>query len=111
MFTRRCLQMAGLMADEVKEFASAKDAVFEMTDPDVDLIVVDLVMPGISGKQFLKMRKDAGVLAPALVVSSAVNETEEAELRALGAQVVIKKPITPASAAAALVEMGLVGDV
>jgi two-component system, chemotaxis family, chemotaxis protein CheY len=111
MFTRRCLQMAGIEAESIQEFASATDAVFCMTDPDVELMVIDLVMPGLSGKQFLQMRKNAGVLAPAMVVSSAVNATEEAELKALGAALVIKKPITPASASAALLQLGLLRNV
>ncbi len=111
MFTRRCLQMAGLEADEIKEYESATDAVFSMTDPDVELMVIDLVMPGVSGKEFLQMRKKAGVSAPALVVSSAVNAAEEEELMQLGAALVIKKPITPAAAAAALAQLGMISDV
>ncbi len=107
MFTRRCLQMTGLEIEEFKEFESATDAVFSMTDPDVELIVIDLVMPGISGKQFLEMRQKAGVTAPAMVVSSAVNQTEVAELMALGAALVLKKPITVAAAAAALSQLGI----
>lgn len=106
MFTRRCLMMAGLEAEEIREYSNAKDAIFSITDPDVDLLVIDLVMPGVTGKQFLKMRKDAGVTAPAMVVSSAVNAAEEQELRALGASFVLKKPITPAAAAEALAQIG-----
>lgn len=102
MFTRRCLEMAGLECEEFKEYASAKEAIFSITDPDVDLVVVDLVMPDVSGKEFLKLRQKAGVTAPAVVVSSAVNGAEEKELKELGALLVLKKPLSPAMAAEAL---------
>jgi len=102
MFTRRCLEMAGLDCESIKEFSSAKEALPVLSDPDVDLMVVDLVMPELSGKEFLRRRKTAGNTAPAVVVSSAVNATEEAELKELGAFLVLKKPLSPALAAEAL---------
>lgn len=105
MFTRRCLEMAGLSCEKFTEYDSAKAAVGALMDPELDLIIVDLVMPEMTGKEFLKLRKRAGVAAPALVVSSAVNATEEEELKALGAFLVLKKPLSPALAADALAQM------
>ena len=105
MFTRRCLEMAGLACDTITEYASAKAAIGALTDPDLDLIIVDLVMPEMTGKEFLKLRKRAGVTAPAVVVSSAVNSSEEEELLGLGAFLVLKKPLSPALAADALAQL------
>lgn len=105
MFTRRCLEMAGLACEKITEYASAKAAVSALMDPELDLIIVDLVMPEMTGKEFLKLRQRADVTAPALVVSSAVNTTEEEELKALGAFLVLKKPLSPALAADALAQL------
>ncbi len=102
MFTRRCLEMAGLECERITEYESAKDAMSTLMDPDVDLMIVDLVMPGVTGKHFLQMRKNSGAKATAIVVSSAVNATVEKELKELGASLILKKPITPAAAAQAI---------
>ncbi len=102
MFTRRCLTVAGLDDVEFVEFDSAVLAESHLGDPNIGLMVVDLVMPKMSGKELLRRYRDRGATFPVVVVSSAVNETEESELLGLGAKFVAKKPFSPALAATML---------
>jgi DNA-binding NtrC family response regulator len=107
MFTKRCLEVAGLVCNQMIEFESAVAVREHMKDPELDLMVIDLVMPKMNGRQLLEERLKIGAKFPVIVVSSAVNRTEEDELKKLGALVVLKKPMNPASALGALEIVGV----
>jgi two-component system, chemotaxis family, chemotaxis protein CheY len=102
MFTRKCLEMAGLECDLLLELPSAIEAVPYLNDPDLDLMIIDLVMPKMSGRELLEKRRASGSKVSVIVVSSAVNRAEEDDLLKLGARVVMRKPFSPASALSAL---------
>lgn len=104
-FTRRCFEMAGIEAESFVECADAKEALQWLGDPEVDLMITDLVMPQMSGKELLAERRRRGAKVNVVVVSSAVNQTETSELEALGAKIVVKKPINPASASRVLQQL------
>jgi two-component system, chemotaxis family, chemotaxis protein CheY len=106
MFTRRCFEMAGLEADSIVECSSAFDALIHLDDPQLDLLITDLVMPGMTGKELLAERQKRAITVPTVVVSSAINQTELAELERLGAKMVIKKPLGPAGASRILQQLG-----
>lgn len=107
MFTRRCFEMAGLKCSNVVELSDAREAVPLLLSSEVDLLVIDLVMPHMTGKDLLVERKKQGSTVPVIVVSSAVNQAESEELVSLGATIVIKKPLSPAGAARALERLAL----
>lgn len=102
LFTRRCLTVAGLDDVEFVELESAVLAEPRLLDPEVSLMIVDLVMPKMTGRELLERHRKVGAKFPVIVVSSAVNHAEEVELLAAGARAVVKKPLNPATAAAAL---------
>ncbi len=61
------------------------------------LLVVDLNMPRLNGSSFCKIVKSVPKLAkiPILVVSAALNEQNSAELKGLGVEATLSKPIQP----------------
>jgi CheY-like chemotaxis protein len=92
------------------------------SDAPIDLVILDLFLPGADGMQFLRMRADMDpARQPPVVVVSATEEldTLRPQLRELGAKLALRKPFdvqelldgvsryankraeTPASAAAA----------
>ncbi|MFT7537710.1 MAG: two-component system OmpR family response regulator [Hyphomicrobiaceae bacterium] len=62
-----------------------------------DLIVLDVMMPGMDGKQtLLQLRKvDALRLVPVVFLTASVNKTEVEELCALSGHEVLTKPFEP----------------
>ena len=92
----RCLRVAGF-AGRVLEAANGLEAYEVMRGERVGLAVVDLVMPRMSGEEFLQKVKAHPILrrVPVVVVSSMVNEERRWALRDLGAYEVIHKPVKP----------------
>ena len=66
-----------------------------VAENDVGLILLDLMMPVMDGKQFLRwLREEQGSTIPVLVLSAMIKPGLEHELRALGATAVMAKPIS-----------------
>lgn len=62
-----------------------------------DLILLDLVMPGIDGLKFLRLLSDSGLARPpVMIVSSAIDEGLTPHHRGLGVVDIARKPIEPA---------------
>jgi DNA-binding response OmpR family regulator len=62
-----------------------------------DIIVLDIAMPGGTGRQALHSLKASSKLRaiPVIVLSGSVDPEEEARILALGAVEFLRKPITP----------------
>jgi len=63
--------------------------------PNVDLIVLDLIMPVMSGQEFLRSMQEEGLNVPVLVCSGYTGELTKNDLLELGAQDFLDKPFTP----------------
>lgn len=104
MIIRRCIEMAGV---EVGSFLFAEnglDALATLKDKGgVSVIVTDINMPKMDGQTFIRVLKANPLTAaiPMIVVSSIASGDMDAELMALGATVVVKKPVSPAKMASA----------
>ncbi|MFH1019630.1 MAG: response regulator [Pseudomonadota bacterium] len=98
MFIRRCLEIAGFQGAEIIEAVNGKDALEQIRNAPVDLLLTDLTMPVMDGTTLLKWIKANPKLCqlPVLVISSAGNPAKEIELKALGAMGVLDKPVSPA---------------
>ncbi len=70
---------------------------FLAANPDVDCILVDLNMPGMSGIDFLRAARaqDAYAKIPMLVLTAAGQIGQVEEARDLGAAAIITKPFSP----------------
>ncbi|MFU8819564.1 MAG: response regulator [Desulfurivibrio sp.] len=98
MFIRRCLEIAGFREAEIIEAANGRDALEQIRQNPVDLLLTDLTMPVMDGLTLLKWIKGNPKLVelPVLVVTSAGNPARERELLDLGALGVVNKPVSPA---------------
>ena len=94
---RRILEPAGF--ENLRSHTDARDALDELDDYEPDLILLDLLMPGMDGFEFLETlqeRVDDGDLVPVLVLTS--DHSQEAKRKVLsgGAKDHLTKPLSPA---------------
>ena len=104
MFIRRCLEIIGVREATFVEAGNGKEALALVKEAPTDLLVTDLNMPLMDGETLLKWIKGSPRLTslPVVVISSVLNPAREAELLALGAYAVVRKPVSPASLMAKL---------
>ena len=102
-FCIRCLGAAGCLDAEFIEVADGAEALALINEQKFDLLVTDLMMPGIDGIELLRRVKDneATAYLPVIVVSSAGNPAQEEKLKNLGAIAVLGKPVKPGALASA----------
>jgi len=98
MFTTRCLEVVGLSDVEIREAGDGEKVMTLLQEDSVDLIVLDINMPIMDGKEVLKKVKADKQLKeiPVLIVSSISNPETDKKLEDDGAYAVIKKPVSPA---------------
>lgn len=97
MIVQRCVEMLGWKNCEFHHAADGM-AAFEALQRDVfDLVITDIVMPVMNGKDLLKKIRSVSLLnrMPVFVISSLVNPALEDELVKMGANWVIFKPVSP----------------
>ena len=91
----------------VIEAKDGPDALLRLKDQPPDLVLLDLVMPGLTGRDMLVALKSQGYNGPLIVMADRENKTSAVEAFRLGATDVVTKPIREAEALA-VVERGLV---
>jgi len=105
MIVQRCIEMAGVAVGAFSFAENGLDALAILKkNKEIDLVVTDLNMPKMDGRAFARIVKgDASYSSIALVVVSSIADGDaEAELKALGAAAVVKKPVSPAKMVSAL---------
>ena len=71
---------------------SAKDAISVMAKQKVDLVLLDLQMPDITGDQFLDFIRKRGFKTPVVVVSAHVDKEMARQLGKVGISGIVYKP-------------------
>ncbi len=99
MFIRQCLEISGQDDAQYLEAKDGQEALQLLKENSVDLIVTDLNMPVIDGRELLKRVVASPKLnsIPVLVITSSGNEARRQELLELGAKAVLRKPVNPAT--------------
>ena len=95
-FARRmCRDVLSSMAHEILEAATGQEGleVAERESPDV--IVLDLLMPGLAGEEVLRILQERNPSVPVIVMTANTQEKTADECRALGAAQVINKFVNP----------------
>jgi CheY-like chemotaxis protein len=70
----------------------AKEALSTIEHGTVDLCLLDLNMPGVSGFELLKLVRRRHLPIPVIVVSAYISETVAKDLAAVGIQGMVAKP-------------------
>ena len=81
----------------VKVCSSGEEAVREVTEFAPDLLLLDVMMPGMDGPSTLKALRElkGGANVPAIFMTAKVQPPEVAHYKSLGALDVIPKPFDP----------------
>lgn len=80
---------------QVKLCRSGPEALASLNDERPDLILLDVMMPGMDGPAVLGKIRQAGIDAPVAFMTAKVQTSDIAHLTALGAVAVIAKPFDP----------------
>lgn len=104
MMIRRCLEIAGNERAAFLEASNGNEAFERLRDSGADLILTDLNMPVMNGKNFIRRLKCSPKFTaiPIVVISSITNMGQETDLFAHGVSAVVRKPISPMSVRTAL---------
>ena len=97
MIIRQCLEIIGFQGKTFVEADNGRDALEFLKGNSFDLVVSDLNMPLVDGEVLLaEIRKNPQWNhIPFIMVTSSSNEAREKNLRQLGANAVISKPLNP----------------
>ncbi len=76
----------------VTETSSGQEALENIACDPPDVILLDLLMPGMSGQDVLHKLSEQGCNIPVIVISADIQDTTKAECLEAGASAVINKP-------------------
>jgi len=94
---RKVMQMAGLDVGEVYEAANGIEALAQLADRDVDVILVDINMPTMNGIQLLtRMKQNARLKDIPIVIASTEGSKQRIDqMKEFGASGYVRKPFQP----------------
>ncbi|WP_221090786.1 response regulator transcription factor [Deinococcus aquaedulcis] len=75
--------------------ADSAESALNTLDPMPDMILADILMPGMSGLELTRILGDQGVTVPIMLMSGIVDEVTQRDAQAAGACGVLRKPFTP----------------
>lgn len=98
MIIKRCFQMAGYMESSYFEEEDGLKAFSFLQENEVDLILTDINMPRMDGKNFIKKLRidDRTKDIPIIVISSMGNDELDRKLSKEQVMGIIRKPMSPA---------------
>ena len=98
LIIRRCVEIAGASGATILEARDGQQALDIVRQQHVDLVLTDINMPVLDGKRLLMHIKSNPRLnaTRVVVISSMGNPALEKELKDMGADAVIPKPVSPA---------------
>ena len=91
-FIRVNLEMEGYT---VREAASAEEGMSQIAEKAPDLVLLDVMMPGVDGWQMLQRMQEQYGQVPVIMFSGKVDEQSAADAAARGARGFIGKPFDP----------------
>tara|TARA_R110000787_G_scaffold94172_4_gene196802 strand:- start:1493 stop:1867 length:375 start_codon:yes stop_codon:yes gene_type:complete len=82
---------------EVVQCSSGEEALAQVESYTPDVVLLDMMMPGMTGRQTLEKMREEPALAkvPAIFMTARAQHTEIEELLQIGAADVISKPFDP----------------
>lgn len=71
------------------------DGLAKATDPEIDLIILDIMLPGMNGFEICKKLRNQGVLTPIIMLTAKGQEIDRVLGLELGADDYVTKPFSP----------------
>jgi CheY-like chemotaxis protein len=90
-----CRKVLGAAGHEVIESATARDALALIAERRPDCLVVDLLMPDMSGLELMEALAAQSGRPPVIVLTADIQETVRADCTRLGARAFLNKPAAP----------------
>ncbi|MBF0574327.1 MAG: response regulator [Desulfamplus sp.] len=91
---KRILSAKGYTVNEAENGLQALDMVLAK-DKSIDAIILDLLMPEMSGVEFLEKLNEHNIKIPVIVLTADIQHTVKAKCIGLGATQFINKPPDP----------------
>ena len=89
-----------MLSDPLLEFGftvvqaeNGREGLDAYAEHNPDCIITDLLMPVMTGQEFIRELRGKDTSVPVLVLSSDIQETSEAECQALGISKFLNKPV------------------
>jgi DNA-binding response OmpR family regulator len=93
LMLQRRLEMSGYDVQTATDGREVVDIVAEATsDTQPDLILLDAMMPRMSGVDALRELRESGVKIPVLMISAHLDAQEPGRMKAAGADGIVPKP-------------------
>lgn len=94
---KRTIAMTGLDVGELYEASNGIEALAQLADHEVAVLLVDINMPAMNGVQLLTRMKQVSRLRdiPVIIASTEGSQQRIAELRRLGVAGYVRKPFQP----------------
>jgi len=98
-FIRRVMTLSGFEVRECFEASNGEEALTQLKEHRVDVILTDINMPTMNGEELLRRLGADGVLksVPALVISTDATRGRILRMMSLGAEGYMTKPFSPES--------------
>ena len=96
-FIRRVMALSGFEVGECWEASDGQEALAQLKDHGVDVILTDINMPRMNGEELLRHLEADGVLksVPTLVISTDATRDRIERMLSLGAEGYMTKPFSP----------------
>ncbi|MGA8218203.1 MAG: response regulator [Solirubrobacterales bacterium] len=92
LMLQRRLEMEGYEVVTATDGVEALDRLSELGPKEPDVILLDAMMPNMSGTEVLEQLRDKGSKIPVLMISAHLDAQEPDRMRSLGATDCIPKP-------------------
>ncbi|HMD48214.1 MAG TPA: response regulator [Bryobacteraceae bacterium] len=98
-FIRRVMRLSGFEVGECWEASNGEEALAELAEHPIDVILTDINMPKMNGEELLQRLSEQGTLSkvPALVISTDATKNRILRMLSLGAEGYMTKPFSPES--------------
>lgn len=96
-FIRRVMTLSGLEVDVCLEASNGEEALEQLREQAVDVILTDINMPKMNGEEFLQRLEAEGLARsiPRLVISTDATKARILRMLSLGADGYMTKPFSP----------------
>lgn len=89
-----CRAILAAAGHDVMEATDGEQALDRMADRPPDCVVLDLLMPGLSGLEVMEVLGGRSEPTPIVVLTSSLEETDRQRCMRLGARAFVNKPVS-----------------